>query len=650
MSGWDAPTGSWDSRQEPDEAGGPDDQGHQPGEPTGGYRTVRGGDARLRAGRRGLPGYEQAQNYEQGPDYGQQGYGSGTGGQMVRYGQRETDESRFGSGQHGTVGVGPHGTGPQRAMGSGPLSSPPAQGSQAAVDPLTAPGTFSSGPQDPLGPQSTFDSGPRRAIGPVPPSPQVPQASLGSGPQGVVGYGEQPTAAYRQYGADEPTRSGWSDAPDQQRYGDRPGYGDQQGYGSPAGYGSPPGPGQDYGQQGHGQQGYGQQGYGQQGYGQQGYGQADGYAPPGAEPSDYPQTGAEPSDHRQNGYGDGGFGQNGFTPDGYGQGAAYPQEGYGQGGFGAPGARQDGYPQDPYAQEAYGQGGGYGQGAGGYGQAGQAGQAGGYGQDSYAQQGFEQSAAAGYDDDALFPPGALPAAPPGHGSHSRSGPPRSLPRSPQRLRGTRMVLYLAASVVGVVAIVFLVIQLTKSGGNTTAGGSTTPSAGATGGAAGTTTGYVLTQAPRVGAFPLNKTATGQVSASARDTSAPVAAAMKAKGAGTPGKSVIGVYNMTSVTSISSPGYTGIVFIGYDGTFNPAATIRIVRSHLKSSRVVRPGTHGGEMVCGYNTSTGSDASECVWVTKTTFGLVEFVKGGVASKYPGASGLARQVRDAVEVGAS
>jgi len=154
----------------------------------------------------------------------------------------------------------------------------------------------------------------------------------------------------------------------------------------------------------------------------------------------------------------------------------------------------------------------------------------------------------------------------------------------------------------------------------------------------------------VGTFPLNKTATGQVSASARDTSAPVAAAMKAKGAGTPGKSVIGVYDMSSVTSISSPGYTGIVFIGYDGTFNPAATIKIVRSHLVSSRVVRPGTHGGEMVCGYNKSTGSDASECVWVTKTTFGLVEFVKGGVPSKYPGASNLARAVRNAVEVRAS
>jgi hypothetical protein len=116
MSGWDAPTGNWDSRPEPDESGGPDEQDYQQGEPTGGHRAVRAGDGRLRAGRRGLPGYEQAQNHDQAPGdydsgsgygqppgYGQQGYGPGTGpqpsfwsgsgaGQMVRYGQRPPDD------------------------------------------------------------------------------------------------------------------------------------------------------------------------------------------------------------------------------------------------------------------------------------------------------------------------------------------------------------------------------------------------------------------------------------------------------------------------------------------------------------------------------------------------------------------------------
>ena len=42
MSSWDAPTGNWGSREEPDESGGPDEQDYQQGEPTGGYRTMSG--------------------------------------------------------------------------------------------------------------------------------------------------------------------------------------------------------------------------------------------------------------------------------------------------------------------------------------------------------------------------------------------------------------------------------------------------------------------------------------------------------------------------------------------------------------------------------------------------------------------------------
>jgi len=38
---------------------------------------------------------------------------------------------------------------------------------------------------------------------------------------------------------------------------------------------------------------------------------------------------------------------------------------------------------------------------------------------------------------------------------------------------------------------------------------------------------------------------------------------------------------------------------------------------------------------------------VWATKTTFGIVEFLKGEKAVKQNGASTLALQVRDAVEV---
>ena len=94
----------------------------------------------------------------------------------------------------------------------------------------------------------------------------------------------------------------------------------------------------------------------------------------------------------------------------------------------------------------------------------------------------------------------------------------------------------------------------------------------------------------------------------------------------------------------------MLFVGYDGTFNQAAVISLARAQLKSSRTVKAGPNGGEMVCGYNTSTGSEASECVWVTKTTFGQVDFLAGATPVKYQGAAELALEVRAAVEGRAS
>ena len=65
-----------------------------------------------------------------------------------------------------------------------------------------------------------------------------------------------------------------------------------------------------------------------------------------------------------------------------------------------------------------------------------------------------------------------------------------------------MVLYLAAAVIGVAAIVFLVIHLAK-GGSSTASGASTPGATTTaGGGAGQ--GYVLRQAATVGKYPLEQ--------------------------------------------------------------------------------------------------------------------------------------------------
>jgi|SRR5271166_1499258 len=665
MSGWDAPTGSWDSRPELDESSGPDEQGYQQGEPAGSHRAVRGGEGRLRAGRRGLPGYEQAQNYDQTAGDQGPGYGEPPG-----YGQQ---------------GYGP-GTGPQPSFGSG------------------------------------SDAGQMVRYG-----------------QGVVGYGEGATAAYRQYSADDSSRSGWSDAGDQQGYGDRqgygyqpgygdrpgysdqpgygdrpgysdqpgygdrPGYSDQPGYGSSPGYGARPGSGshgsggepgygppsqlgQDYGQNsflpntpstpggqpGSGQGYEAQPGYGPPGYGQSGYGQqasSPGGFPPGGfagqadqsrmgqdyQTDVYPQPGSEPSGYPQNGFGENGFGQDPgvtqayATQPGYGQNgfdpnfpnspgvptapgapngqATYTADGYGQGGFGAPGSRQDGYPQDPYAKDPYAQD--------PYGQAG-------YDQPGFEQPGFEQPAGPGYDDDDDV-------AAQGRAPRSRSGPPRSGPGAPQHLAGARMALYLAAAVVSVVVIVILVVQLTKSGGNKAAAGSSTPSTGSTAATgSNATSGYVFIQAAKVGtSFPLNKTATKALTPTLVTQSAPIADQIKTRGYGKPGKVTVGVYNLTPVTSINSSAYKGIAFVGYDGTFNPKSVINLVRSTLVSSRVVNPGPHGGDMVCGYDTSGGSGASECVWVTKTTFGQVHFLEGEVAVKYPEASKFTLEVRNAVEV---
>ena len=75
-------------------------------------------------------------------------------------------------------------------------------------------------------------------------------------------------------------------------------------------------------------------------------------------------------------------------------------------------------------------------------------------------------------------------------------------------------------------------------------------------------------------------------------------------------------------------------------------MKLVQKNLKSSRVVNAGPHGGKMVCGYNTSNSSVASECVWATTTTFGIVEFFNHGQPAKVSGAAKLALKVRAAVE----
>ena len=759
MSGWDAPTGNWDTHEEPEGPAEPGEQGYQQGpyEHTqpGGFRAAGGGDPGVfRAGRRALPGYDQAQRYdqsagydqvaayEQGPGYGQQqGYGPDEGfGQDQGYGQDSAAGQDTGYGRHLGYGDPP---GYRQTAGTG---QQPTRGQESSGE-LVRYGQV----------EPTYGSGSQRPVGP--------------GPQ-AFGSDTGATGAFRSFGSAEADRPSWPAA------GDHEGYG-QQGYGG-TDFGQPPQPDQGYGQSGYGQSGYGQSEYGQSEYGQQqgrgprmpgrhglGAGGFGGEPVPGdpsggypQQPPASPQNGYDQPRHRQplgydqesqphqvpddqatggyqalgfdhpglardeyaqddraqTGFGPNGFGQpgageslaqngfgqpggsgpypqDGFRQDGYSQGG-YGQDGYGQAanpqdGYGQPGYSQDGYGQDGYGQAAYSQNGftqpvqrqdGYGQAAyseDGYGQAaysqdgyGQAdhrqdgyGQAAysqdGYGRAAYSQDGYGQAASPqnGYVQDAY---GRAAYSPDGYGQQPGVSaydegftPPGSHPRQgqrTQRMNGTRMVLYLASSVVGVVLIVFLVIHLSQGGTSTPgATGSTTPSAGATA-TAGADVKYGFTTPAKIGDFPLNTGATRAFSSVAEEQATPVLNAIKARGAGQPGSRFFGMYDLGSSTDIASSSYKGVAFVGYDGTFNTAAVIKYEKTQLKSSRMVKAGRHGGEMMCGYNTSSGAEASECLWVTPYTFGQVEFIEDQVPVKYQGASAIALEIRDAVEVPAT
>ncbi len=213
-----------------------------------------------------------------------------------------------------------------------------------------------------------------------------------------------------------------------------------------------------------------------------------------------------------------------------------------------------------------------------------------------------------------------------------------------------MIAYLAAAVVAVILIVFLVVHfVTKSGGKASPGATNRPSSGTTSNAPvhSNTASYAITQPAKVGNYPLNRAATTEFTSAVEKQAAPMAAKVKSAGAGQPGQPVVAIYDVGAVSSIHASGYQGIVFTGYNGTFNPTAVIKLVRASLISSRSVQAGPHGGQMACGYSTVTGPEASECVWVTKTTWGEVQFLNGTRPVKHSGFGGLALTVRNYVEV---
>jgi hypothetical protein len=200
----------------------------------------------------------------------------------------------------------------------------------------------------------------------------------------------------------------------------------------------------------------------------------------------------------------------------------------------------------------------------------------------------------------------------------------------------------------VVLIVLLVVHLTKNAPSPGAGGTSgTPTASSsTPAATASTAKYVLGTPAVAGLYQLNPTATTDFSKSGQSRAALVVQKIKADGAGSPGKSVFAVYGLNTEPESSSL-FKAVEFVGYDGTFDPAKVITYEKTQLASTSMVNPGPHGGQMMCGEDTSSGSDNTECLWVTSTTFGEVDFVAGQSLTKFTGnASVIALDIRNAVE----
>ena len=77
-------------------------------------------------------------------------------------------------------------------------------------------------------------------------------------------------------------------------------------------------------------------------------------------------------------------------------------------------------------------------------------------------------------------------------------------------------------------------------------------------------------------------------------------------------------------SYTLPDEQTIEFVGYQGTFNPAAVMANLKSYGSSEATYPAGPNGGELACANTTATASTPSGavCVWVTKSTLGFTEF----------------------------
>ena len=100
------------------------------------------------------------------------------------------------------------------------------------------------------------------------------------------------------------------------------------------------------------------------------------------------------------------------------------------------------------------------------------------------------------------------------------------------------------------------------------------------------------------------------------------------GWGTPTSVAAGSYYLSGSSSVLlDSGFKGFTVAGYNGSFKVSSFISTFQKHLSDVSVQNLATYGGEMICGeLHSSTNGNDSECAWVTPTTSGIIQYIKGG------------------------
>ena len=134
----------------------------------------------------------------------------------------------------------------------------------------------------------------------------------------------------------------------------------------------------------------------------------------------------------------------------------------------------------------------------------------------------------------------------------------------------------------------------------------------------TTDGWVLSTPSVAGSWPIGSDP--NFLATTTSTAATIEQSAVSGGGGTvTGKPVAASYTL--------PADQAIVFVGYQGTFNPKTVMTNLGSFGSGEGTYSAGPHGGQMACANvpATATAASGGVCVWVTTTTLGITEFFEG-------------------------